>query len=358
MAGQDSLELWQKKLAFYQRDQAIAADPAQRFELQQLIEECEAKIAELSSRPQTALAQQAAPEIAIAHLPAAVTHFTGRDKELAQLDQAWDDPNTPLISLVAFGGVGKSALVAAWLEQLRREQWRGAQYVLGHSFYSQGSRDDAQVSAEDFIDKSLQFFGDVEPEKGSAWDKGERLARLIRKTKTLLVLDGMEPMQWGAASVEVGRIKDQGLTALVRELAADNGGLCVITTRQAVADIPTAAKIDLEALSDRAGASLLEALGVKGLQPELEAASRQVKGHGLALRLLGTYLAKVCRGDVRRIGEVDLSRVDQKLGGHAHKLVEKYERFLVSADGWPTPSPDSSSPRSSNKSQYRNPDKV
>lgn len=230
---------------------------------------------------------------------------------------------------MAFGGVGKSALVAEWLRKLADDDWRGAQYVLGHSFYSQGSRDDAQVSAEGFINEALQFLGDPNPEAGSAWDKGERLARLMRRTKTLLILDGMEPLQWGAASVEAGKIKDQGLTALVRELAADNGGLCVITTRQAVADIPTAAKIDLEALSDQAGAALLRALGVKGLPQELENASRQVRGHGLALQLLGTYLKKVCRGDVRRIGEVDLSLVDQELGGHAHKLVEKYERWLV-----------------------------
>ncbi|MEM9089917.1 MAG: hypothetical protein AAGC93_14360 [Cyanobacteria bacterium P01_F01_bin.53] len=229
---------------------------------------------------------------------------------------------------MAFGGVGKSALVAEWLRRLADDNWRGAQYVLGHSFYSQGSRDDAQVSAEGFIDEALQFLGDPNPEQGSAWEKGARLARLMRRTKTLLILDGLEPMQWGAASVEVGKIKDQGLTALVRELAADNAGLCVITTRQTVADIPAAAKIDLEALSDKAGAALLQALGVKGLQQELEAASRQVKGHGLALRLLGTYLAKVCKGDVRRIGEVDLSRVDKRLGGHAFKLVEKYERWL------------------------------
>ncbi|MEL6332285.1 MAG: AAA family ATPase, partial [Cyanobacteria bacterium J06626_26] len=267
-------------------------------------------------------------KISTSHLPPSVKYFVGRDQELKQLDAAWDDPKTRVISLVAFGGVGKSALVAEWLRKLADDDWRGAQYVLGHSFYSQGSRDDAQVSAEGFINEALQFLGDPNPEAGSAWDKGERLARLMRRTKTLLILDGMEPLQWGAASVEAGKIKDQGLTALVRELAADNGGLCVITTRQAVADIPTAAKIDLEALSDQAGAALLQALGVKGLPQELENASRQVRGHGLALRLLGTYLKKVCRGDVRRIGEVDLALVDRRLGGHAFKLVEKYEHWL------------------------------
>ncbi|MEL7354346.1 MAG: TIR domain-containing protein [Cyanobacteria bacterium P01_A01_bin.116] len=280
---------------------------------------------------QTTLAPTTTPrplKISTSHLPPSVQYFVGRDQELEQLDAAWEDPKTRVISLVAFGGVGKSALVAEWLRKLADDSWRGAQYVLGHSFYSQGSRDDAQVSAEGFIDEALQFLGDPNPEQGSAWDKGERLARLMRRTKTLLILDGLEPMQWGAASVEVGKIKDQGLTALVRELAADNAGLCVMTTRQAVADIPAAAKIDLEALSDQAGAALLRALRVKGPQQELEAASRQVKGHGLALRLLGTYLTKVCRGDVRRIGEVDLSRVDKRLGGHTFKLVEKYERWL------------------------------
>ncbi|MEO0739777.1 MAG: TIR domain-containing protein, partial [Cyanobacteria bacterium J06649_12] len=285
----------------------------------------------LSTTGQTTLASTTTPrplKISTSHLPPSVQYFVGRDQELEQLDAAWEDPKTRVISLVAFGGVGKSALVAEWLRKLADDSWRGAQYVLGHSFYSQGSRDDAQVSAEGFIDEALQFLGDPNPEQGSAWDKGERLARLMRRTKTLLILDGLEPMQWGAASVEVGKIKDQGLTALVRELAADNAGLCVITTRQAVADIPAAAKIDLEALSDQAGAALLQALGVKGSQPELEAASRQVKGHGLALRLLGTYLTKVCRGDVRRIGEVDLSRVDKRLGGHAFKLVKQYERWL------------------------------
>ncbi|MDJ0705653.1 MAG: AAA family ATPase [Leptolyngbyaceae cyanobacterium MO_188.B28] len=327
MAEQQALQLLQEQLEFFLRQEVTATGAAEKFALKKQIEECKAKIAELLNPPQAKLSEQSGPIVSIAHLPPAVAHFMGRERELERLDAAWEDPNTPVISLVAFGGVGKSALVAAWLQSLRADNWRGAHYVLGHSFYSQGSRDDAQVSAEGFIDEALRFFGDPNPEEGSAWDKGERLARWVRRSKTLLILDG-EPLQWGAASVEVGRIKDQGLTALVRELAADNAGLCVITTRQPVADIPAAAKIDLEALSDKAGAALLGALGVKGLPQELEEASRQVKGHGLALRLLGTYLRKACQGDVSRIGEVELALVDQRLGGHAFKLVEKNERWL------------------------------
>jgi len=261
--------------------------------------------------------QNAGPLISISHLPPPVAHFVGRDQELAQLDAVWKDPASTVISLVAFGGVGKSALVAEWLERLRRDNWREAQYILGHSFYSQGSREEAQISVDSFIDQALRFFGDPSPEAGSPWEKGERLARLVRQTKALLVLDGMEPLQWGPTAGDAGRIKDPGLTALVRELAFDNPGLCVITTRAAVADIPALPQIDLEQLSPQAGAALLKALGVNGLSPELEDASRQVQGHGLALRLLGTYLCKACNGDVRRIDEVELFRADQRLGCHA-----------------------------------------
>ena len=200
--------------------------------------------------------------------------------------------------------------------------------MLGHSFYSQGSREDAQVSSDGFVDEALRFFGDEDPTAGSSWDKGERLAWRVRESRTLLVLDGLEPLQHPPTSGDAGRIKDPALQALVRELVASNPGLCVITTRQTVADIPGSPEIDLEQLSDKAGAALLKALGVKGLQEELEHASQDVKGHGLALTLLGTYLSKACDGDVRRIGEVELLKADDRQGSHARKLMEKYERWL------------------------------
>ncbi len=273
-------------------------------------------------------AHPSTPTVSIAHLPSPVANFVGRDDELAQLDAAWDDSATNVYTIVAFGGVGKSALVAEWLRHLSRDQWRGADVVLGHSFYSQGSRDEAQVSAEPFIASALQFFGDPDPAAGSAWEKGERLARHIRQRRTLLVLDGLEPLQWGADSYEVGGLKDQGLTALLKELAYSNPGLCLITTRQPIADISASPQLDLNHLSEQAGAALLEMLGVKGFPQELEAASRQVNGHGLALRLLGTYLKKAHNGDVRRIGEINLGQVDRRLGGKAFHLVEKYQRWL------------------------------
>jgi hypothetical protein len=115
------------------------------------------------------------------------------------------------------------------------ENFRGAGRVFAWSFYSQGVSERA-TSADLFINAALEWLGDEDPTAGSPWDKGERLARLAREQKTLLILDGMEPLQSSFAH-ERGKIKDPALATLVTELAHENSGLCIITTREAVADL-------------------------------------------------------------------------------------------------------------------------
>src|SRR4029077_17042478 len=92
-----------------------------------------------------------------------------------------------------------------------------------------------------------------------------------------------------------GRVRELALQALLRELAAFNTGLCVITTRIPVTDIAdhertSVLRRDLEHLSSDAGGKLLRALGVKGREAELRSASTEFSGHCLALTLMGSYL--------------------------------------------------------------------
>jgi hypothetical protein len=98
-----------------------------------------------------------------------------------------------------------------------------------------------------------------------------------------------------------GRLREPSLQALLRELAAFNTGLCVITTRLPVADTAdheqtSVLRRELEQLSSDAGARLLRALGVKGHEPELLNASDEFSGHCLALTLLGSYLTDAYSG--------------------------------------------------------------
>jgi hypothetical protein len=188
-------------------------------------------------------------------------------------------------------------------------------------------------SADEFVDAALTWFGDPDPRIGTEWEKGERLAKLVAHRRTLLVLDGLEPLQ-NPPGPQEGRVRDPSLQALLRELAAFNKGLCVITTRTPVADIAdyertSALRRDLDQLSSDAGASLLRALGVKGNDAELRSASDEFRGHCLALTLLGSYLTEAYNGDIRRRKEVSAHLAhDLRQGAHARKVMESYQSWL------------------------------
>lgn len=265
-------------------------------------------------------------KIDIGRLPVTGAELFGRDRELALLDDAWKSGQTHVISLVGWGGVGKSTLVNKWLERLGADNYRGARRVFGWSFYSQGTGERV-TSADQSISQALRWFGDPDPAAGSPWDKGERLAALVRAQKTLLILDGLEPLQSDVA-VERGKVKDPGLAVLLAELARDNPGLCVITTRELVADLApfagTARQENLEHLSPAAGRALLRIGGVQGTDAELEALSAAFGNHALAVTLLTSYLQALPGHPASRAGEIpDLDAPEEK-GKHPRRVMAAF----------------------------------
>ncbi|MGM0575213.1 MAG: TIR domain-containing protein [Myxococcota bacterium] len=272
--------------------------------------------------------------VSVAALPHTSDTFVGRQAELELLDEAWEDPGTHVVSLVAWGGVGKTSLATRWVHEKARDGFGGAEAVFAWSFYSQGAREDAQVSADRFVDHALQFFGDPEPEAGSPFQKAERLAELARGQRTLLVFDGLEPMQHPRSAPEVGgRLRDPALATLLKELAGRIDGLCLVTTRLPVADLDpsngtTLRRRELAHLGEATGAALLAERGVDGSDGDLRAASREFGGHALALHLLAGLLATYCDGDVRRRDTVGPLLVDEDLGGHARRVLRAHEERL------------------------------
>jgi len=261
-----------------------------------------------------------------------VSQVFGREEALAFLDEAWANPQVNVVTVVAWAGVGKSTLINQWLRQLTADHYRSAELVFAWSFYRQGTSGDAS-SADEFMDAALAWFGDTNPRIGTAWDKGERLARLIGRRRTLLILDGLEPLQ-NPPGPQEGRVRELCLQALLRELAAFNRGLCVITTRLPVADLAdhegsVARRRDLEHLSSGAGAQLLQALGVKGPETELRRASQEFGGHSLALTLLGSYLSDAYEGDIRCRNEVSGHLADDvRQGAHARRVMSSYQSWF------------------------------
>ena len=297
-------------------------------------DELRAQVAKIELPEAAAIARAGSVEVAPTRLRHGAETLFGREDELARLNAAWHTSRTHVVSIVAWGGVGKTSLVMDWMARLAAEDWRGAERVFDWTFYSQGTRAEGGASADQFVNAALTFFGDPEPTAGSPWDKGARLAQLVAGSRTLLVLDGLEPLQHPPGPM-AGRLKDPTLQALLKGLAQKNPGLCLLTTRERVPDLApfrerTAQEWELEHLSDEAGAALLRQAGVHGSEGALRDASREVGGHALTLHILGSYLARAHGGDIRRRDRVRFEKADAYVqGGHAFRAMAAYETWLA-----------------------------
>jgi TIR domain/AAA ATPase domain len=278
---------------------------------------------------------RAAARVDITRLPeTGYERLVGREDELARLDEAWRDGKTNILSLIAEGGAGKSALVNEWLTRMQADGYRNAERVLGWSFYSQGSKERA-TAADEFLNWALLKL-DLKIDMTSASAKGEAIAEALLARRILLVLDGVEPLQHGPGP-QPGQLKDQGLRALLRRFAAAPAqagpSLIVLTSRLAVADIKrfrdgAAPVVDIERLSDEAGAELLRDNDVWGIGADLKAAAQDFGGHPLALTLLASLIRETQNGDARRRDRIRglLADADNPRHDQARRVMESYEK--------------------------------
>jgi len=278
--------------------------------------------------------------------------FEGREKVLADLDALWANAladkagRAQIVSLVAVGGAGKTTVASRWKDRLlEREGHGGVERYFDWSFYSQGTRAEgdngsAQTAADStvFVAAALKFFGDpaMADSAAPAWDKGARLAALVAQHRTLLILDGLEPLQHPPGP-QKGELKDDAIRALLAGLQSAGRGLCVVTTRESIADLAathdtTTPQWRLDHLTAAAGALVLKRHGVTGPDPELERASAEVKGHALTLALMGRYLRlafdppDIARRDCFQFSEADA----QTQNGHAFRVFSAYEKWFES----------------------------
>ncbi|MBF0342075.1 MAG: toll/interleukin-1 receptor domain-containing protein, partial [Magnetococcales bacterium] len=154
-------------------------------------------------------------------LPLPATTLVGRHSELETLTRHFNDPTITTVGIVAGGGVGKSGLTVAWLAQLKERNFDGAKMIFGWSFYSQGQHE-TQTSSTQFFSEALRFFNYKDSLNIADKDKATELAKLLARQPSLLILDGVEPLQH-PTNVLGGEFKDPGLFHLLRILG--NNGL-------------------------------------------------------------------------------------------------------------------------------------
>ena len=265
-----------------------------------------------------------------------------------------------VLTLVALGGEGKTSLVAKWAAELAAQDWPGCEAAFAWSFYSQGTREQVAASSDLFLKEALNFFAEGHAEEKEikafaasptgAFEKGQRLARIVGQRRSLLILDGLEPLQYAPTSPTAGQPKDQGIAALLKGLAAASHGLCLATTRYSLPDLrafwqTTAPEVKLLRLSRAAGVHLLKTLEVRGSERrnipvdnddpdsekvnEYEKLVEDVKGHALTLQIIGGFLSRAFGGDIRQRDRVKFEKADEKIdGGHAFRVMAAYAQWM------------------------------
>ncbi|HEX7722035.1 MAG TPA: SEFIR domain-containing protein [Pyrinomonadaceae bacterium] len=280
------------------------------------------------------------PLIDISRIIKYAPELIGREADLKILSDAWqqvaggEKKRPHILTFVALGGEGKTSLVANWTADLSHQNWFGCDAAFAWSFYSQGTSERTQASSDAFLSEGLKFFGDEETAASakSSFEKGKRLAHLVGEQRALLILDGLEPLQYAPTSPTRSELKDQGLSALLKALATKSNGLCVVTTRYSIPDLrnfwrTTAPEIPLTPLANEVGVALLRGLNVKGTQKEFEQLVVDVKGHALTLNLLGSYLRDAHAGDIRKRDLVKLEEADaEEQSGHAFHVMDAYAK--------------------------------
>jgi hypothetical protein len=262
----------------------------------------------------------------------------GREAETAVIATGWDkaakgETHPHVLTFVALGGEGKTSLVATFANALAARGWPDCDAAFAWSFYRQGSAEQAGASSDLFLEEAFAFFGLEAREGESGYDKGKRLAQHIADKRALLILDGVEPLQYPPTSPQRGEWKDDGLRGLLRVLSARNAGLCLVTTRYRIADLKgeAAPQRELTGLSEEAGARLLTALGVKGPEAEKRCLVADVKGHPLTLEFIGGYLREAHGGDVAKRDLVKFEAADkEETNGRAFRAMKAYADWLAS----------------------------
>jgi hypothetical protein len=266
-------------------------------------------------------------------------NFTGRAPERQMLTEWWLGAGSPLLALIAIGGMGKSALTWAWLHQdllcqplpdaapdppgagrqCRVRKVDRPEGIVWWSFYET----EARFSA--FLDRALAYAsgGDtLAATVPSTHDRVSSLVRLLQERRLLLVLDGFERELRAFASLSAayqgddviadGRSNyractDPHASDFVRRLAAvPLRSRILLTSRLFPRELDEAVgcrRVQLTGLDPQDAEVFLRAQGVRGSTAEIAAAGRTCAYHPLTLRLLAGMIAH----DPARPGDIALA---------------------------------------------------
>ena len=271
------------------------------------------------------LNNQTAPEVS----------FVGRKEYLKTITKWYKSPKVRIGGLIGWGGVGKSALVRKWYDEL------GANEIQPDGIFWWGFYRNAYL--EQFLNALLRYVsgGQIELERiKSTWEKMEWIKEYIHQGTYLIVLDGLEEMQKGEVSGEkYGMMIHRELTEFFHYLvdAKKSEGLCLITTRYELKDINQwhtngFEREKISDLSDNDSVEMLKVRKIQGNDKDLKEVAKRYKKHPLSLTSTAGYLNRYYDGEIKQAPDVEFVLGDEERFKDVNKLLGKYAERMSEAE--------------------------
>jgi tetratricopeptide (TPR) repeat protein len=262
-------------------------------------------------------------------------HFRGRAAKLQELKDWLESPVSPdrVVSVVAAGGTGKTALVHEALHQATLSDRAG---VFVWSFY-EDPRTDVFLRAA-----HLYFTGEKDTPTGGMLERLQ--LALSGDAPHVLVLDGLERVQSDEGPRRRGEIEDQQLKRLVRALAGGVGSArALVTSRFPLVDLDgwTGAGHRAIVLDDLELPVALEVLRAWGVRGDDDTLTRLIEPlniggfyHALSSAVLGSYLGNFAGGDPSRAPEFSLEDAQESdpKARRLSRILEQYAKALTAAE--------------------------
>ena len=261
-------------------------------------------------------------------------NFVGRKEMLKTITDWYTNPEVRIGALIGWGGVGKSAIVRKWYDNLESNSIK-PDGIFWWGFYR-------NAYLEQFLNALLRYVsqGQIEPETiKSTWEKTDRIKEYIYQGAYLIILDGVEQMQKSESGDEFGTMIHRECTELLHYLAdvPEADGLCLITTRYPLKDLNEWHErgynnLSLIDLSIPDSLLMLRSRGVKGSDEEMTEVINRYKGHALSLTSLAGYLKRYYNGDINHAPEVEFILSDKERFKDVNKLLRKYAEKMSESE--------------------------
>jgi hypothetical protein len=259
----------------------------------------------------------------ISRAPDLLEEWVGRDKLLQTLDEEWLNSNRLIVSLIGFGGEGKSSLARYWINRLIESENPKPDRVFWWSFNDGQNIDQYFEALLSYLEPSIDL-----SEYKSASEKAQKINEFIRSNRfrCLLVIDGLETLQYKVGD-EYGSLTNNNMRNWLQDFAkGGHQSFCLATTRIPLLDLisfKSSRPQEVESLDDDEGVNLLKKLGVTGEESELISLVRKWHGYALFLTLIATYIATQCGGIIANLPK-DLSSIKNE---SKYKLISRILDF-------------------------------